>query len=124
MDESLDALTYESEEDGTLVRKQLDRVILTHGAWATVLFLFQAFDPKSGSFHAPRAAVVRFQKVRGSYRKRSAFTVSNEAQARELVSVFERWAPRMATETAADPDSEDVLADDDARRDADGYPGP
>jgi hypothetical protein len=102
----VDELSYDREEDGVLVRKQLERVILARGAWATVLFLFQELDRETGAYRAPKMAIVRFQKWRGGYRTHSSFGVANEAQARELMAVFERWYPRMATE--ADVEETDV----------------
>ena len=107
----VDELSYDREEDGVLVRKQLERVILSRGAWATVLFLFQELDRATGAFRAPKMAIVRFQKWRGGYRTHSSFGVANEAQARELLAVFERWCPKMATETATDGGDADLIPD-------------
>ena len=42
MAETLEELTYDYEDEGTLVRKEIDRAVLTKGSWATVMFLFQA----------------------------------------------------------------------------------
>jgi hypothetical protein len=102
----VDELSYDREEDGVLVRKQLERVVLARGAWATVLFLFQELDRETGAYRAPKMAIVRFQKWRGGYRTHSSFGVANEAQARELMAVFERWSPRMAI--GADVEETDV----------------
>jgi len=98
MSASLDDLTYDHEVDGTLARKQLDKVIVTRGVWATVLFLYQEMDAKSGAYGAPKMAVVRFQKSRGAYRQQSAFKIADADQAQELIAVLERWRPLMATE--------------------------
>lgn len=103
MTEILDELTYDYEEEGTLVRKQLDKVVLAKGAWATVMFLFQELDKASGRYRAPKMAIVRFKKWKGSYRKQSSFNVSGEAQARQITDVFERWYPKLG----ADDETED-----------------
>jgi hypothetical protein len=100
--DDLDELTYDHEDDGVLVRKQLDRVVLARGSWATVMFLFQDLDRATGAYGAPKMAIVRFQKWKGGYRKHSAFNVSNAAQARELTAVFDRWVPRMTDEAPGD----------------------
>lgn len=99
MAETLDDLTYDYEEDGALVRKQLDRVVLSKGGWATLMFLYQELDRKAGTFRAPKMAIVRFKKSRGSYRKQSSFNISNEKQARQISAVFEQWYPKMMEET-------------------------
>lgn len=96
MAETLDELTYDYEDEGVLVRKQLDKVVLTKGSWATLMFLYQELDKTAGTFRAPKIAIVRFKKFKGSYRKQSSFNVSSEKQARQITSVFESWYPKMA----------------------------
>jgi hypothetical protein len=109
MAETLEELTYDYEEDGTLVRKELDRVVLTKGGWATMMFLFQELDRDSGKFRAPKMAIVRFKKAKGVYRKQSSFNISNEKQARQIAEVFEQWYPkiRAATEVEGVEGNED-----------------
>ena len=96
MAETLDELTYDYEDEGVLVRKEIDRVVLTKGSWATVMFLYQELDRQKGKFRAPKMAIVRFKKSKGAYRKQSSFNISNEKQARQIVAVFEGWYTKMA----------------------------
>jgi hypothetical protein len=111
--DALDDLTFDHEDDGVLVRKQLDRVILAQGAWATVMFLFQELDRETGAYRAPKMAIVRFKKWRGAYRKQSSFNVANEQQARQITQVFEGWYPKIdAANTSLEPQAEDDDADD------------
>ena len=124
MAETLDELTYDYEEEGTLVRKELDRMVLTKGGWATMMFLFQELDRKSGKFRPPKMAIVRFKKSKGSYRKQSSFNISNEKQARQIAEVFEQWYPKMAAAmTAADGESSDDEGGQDGGHDNDDGPG-
>jgi len=115
MAETLEELTYDYEDEGTLVRKELDRVVLTKGSWATIMFLFQELDRAKGHFRPPKMAIVRFKKAKGSYRKQSSFNISNEKQARQIAEVFEKWYPKIAEVSAAagadDADGEDDAAD-------------
>ena len=101
MAETLEELTYDYEDEGTLVRKELDRAVLSKGSWATIMFLFQELDRAKGKFRAPKMAIVRFKKSKGSYRKQSSFNISNEKQARQIAEVFEQWYPKMAAAMAA-----------------------
>jgi hypothetical protein len=121
MAETLDELTYDYEDEGVLVRKEIDRAVLTKGGWATVMFLFQELDRKTNRFRAPKMAIVRFKKSKGSYRKQSSFNISNEKQARQIAEVFERWYAKMEElGSKADEQGDD---DDDAPDDAaDGGP--
>ena len=96
MAETLDELTYDYEDEGVLVRKQLDKIVLTKGSWATLMFLYQELDKAAGTFRAPKIAIVRFKKFKGAYRKQSSFNVSSEKQARQITGVFEGWYSKMA----------------------------
>ncbi|MES1204518.1 MAG: hypothetical protein ABUS79_01150 [Pseudomonadota bacterium] len=100
MAETLDELTYNYEEDGTLVRKELARAVLSKGGWPTVMFLFQELDRKSGEFRTPKMAIVRFKKSNGALRKQSSFNITNVGQARQMAAVFESWYPKIEEVTA------------------------
>jgi hypothetical protein len=108
MTEDLDELSYDYEDEGMLVRKEIDRAVLSKGAWATVMFLYQELDRKTEQFRGTKVAIVRFKKVRGMYRKQASFNLSNERQARQVVDVIERWygprPPAKAGEAAVDDD--------------------
>lgn len=110
----LDELTYDVDEDGVLVRRQLERVVLGGGAWATVMFLYQERDRATSAFGAPKISVARFKKFRGAYRKHSAFTLASVEQARALTDTFERWFDKMdesAPEEPVDRDDGDDAGD-------------
>jgi hypothetical protein len=91
MAETIDELSYDFEEDGRLVRKELQREVLSTGAWSTVMFLFQELDRASDEWHAPKIAIVRYKKWNGEYRKQSGFNISSEKQARAIVAAIENW---------------------------------
>ena len=112
MAETLDELTYDYEDEGVLVRKQLDKVVLTKGSWATLMFLYQELDKAAGTFRAPKIAIVRFKKFKGAYRKQSSFNVSSEKQARQITEVFEKWYPKMGEAGEAEADEAGDSADD------------
>ena len=104
MAETLEELTYNYEDEGTLVRKELDKVVLTKGSWATIMFLYQELDKATGKFRTPKIAIVRFKKFKGSYRKQSSFNVSSEKQARQITEIFERWYSKMAAAGTTETD--------------------
>jgi hypothetical protein len=91
MAETIDELTYDYEDDGRLVRKELDRKVLSKGAWSTIMFLYQELDRKSDEWRAPKVAIVRYKKWNGQYRKQSNFNISSEKQARSIVAAIEDW---------------------------------
>lgn len=107
MAETLEELTYNYEDEGVLVRKELDRVVLTKGGWSTLMFLYQELDRASGNWRAPKIAIVRFKKWKGVWRKQSSFNISSVKQAKQITQVFDQWYPRMTAETAGGGAAED-----------------
>ncbi|MBU1070583.1 hypothetical protein KKD52_12660 [Myxococcota bacterium] len=91
MSAELDELTVNYEEEGRLVRKELERVFLSKGAWATVLFRYQELDPKTENYRAPKAMIVRFRKVKGVYRKQTSFNFSSPKQALAIAEILQKW---------------------------------
>ena len=89
--ETLDEVSYNYEDEGKLVRKEVDRAVLSKGAWATLMFLYQELDRKTEVWREPKIAIVRFKKSGGSYRKQSSFNISSEKQARQIVANIEKW---------------------------------
>ena len=107
MAETLDELSYDYEEDGVLVRKELERHVLSKGSWATVMFLYQELDKKTETWRAPKVSIVRYKKWNGQYRKQSGFNISSEKQARQIVDAIEKWYGGVAG------GGDDEAADDD-----------
>jgi hypothetical protein len=95
MFDALDELTYDHEDDGVLVRKQLERVVIARGAWATVMFLYEELDRATGSFGAPKIAFVRLKKSRGAYRKHASFTIAGGDETRRLGAILAGWSAKM-----------------------------
>ncbi|HWM86275.1 MAG TPA: hypothetical protein VNO33_10570 [Kofleriaceae bacterium] len=91
MAESIEELSYDYEEDGKLVRKEIERHVLSKGSWATVMFLYQELDRKTETWRAPKVSIVRYKKWNGVYRKQSGFNISSEKQARQIVEAIEKW---------------------------------
>ena len=107
MAETLEELSYDYEEDGVLVRKELERHVLSKGSWATVMFLYQELDKKTEAWRAPKVSIVRYKKWNGQYRKQSGFNISSEKQARQIVDAIEKWYGGVAAGTNGDGDGAD-----------------
>lgn len=91
MADTIDDISYDYEEDGLLVRKQLDKHVLSKGSWTTIMFLYQELDKKTEQWRAPKVSIVRYKKWNGVYRKQSGFNISSEKQARQIMETMERW---------------------------------
>jgi len=93
MAETVDELTVNFTENDVLVTKELDKVVLTKGAWSTILFRYQDWEPAKNAYSADRYTIRRFQKRNGVYQQKSKFNISSADQARALISALEKWLP-------------------------------
>ena len=69
MSSTPDEITIEYEESGQILIKELDKVILSKGAWTTILFRYQELDAETGEYGPDKYAIRRYQKSGGEYRQ-------------------------------------------------------
>ncbi|BAH77756.1 MULTISPECIES: hypothetical protein [Solidesulfovibrio] len=91
MAETIDDLTVNYEEDGVMLTKELDKVILTRGAWTTIIFRFVQWDPKKDAYSPDRYAIRRYKKSGDTYRVQSKFAISSRDQATKIVQALNKW---------------------------------
>lgn len=84
-------ITIEYEEAGQILIREVDKVILSKGAWTTLLFRYQELVPETGDYGPDKYAIRRYQKVGGEYRQKSKFNISSADQARKIVDTLSRW---------------------------------
>ncbi len=109
MSENVDDLTISFYQDGRNVVKEMKKVVLTRGNWATLVFLFQELNKKTDQYEAPKVSIRRYQKRSGVYKQQSKFNISSAKQAREIVNVLNEWFPPGSekAEKTASSDHED-----------------
>ena len=88
---TVEELTINYEEDGVTVVKEIDKAVLSKGAWATVVFRYQEWDRAKEAYGADKYTIRRYKKAGGDYRQQSKFTISSPDQARKLIDVLEAW---------------------------------
>jgi len=91
MASTVDELTVNYTENGSLVVKELDKVILTKGAWSTVIFKYQDLDRKTSEYGPVKFTIRRYQKREGEYKPKSKFTVSSIDQAKKVIAALQGW---------------------------------
>ncbi|MCB1859764.1 MAG: hypothetical protein KDI63_15935 [Gammaproteobacteria bacterium] len=91
MASSVDELTINYSEDGVDIVKELDKVILSKGAWATVMFRYQEWNRSKGEYGADKFSIRRYQKRNGEYQSKSKFNISSPAQAQAIVEALQGW---------------------------------
>ena len=91
MAETVDELTVHYEEGDEVIVKELDKEILTKGAWCTVLFRYQEKNRSTGEFGPDKYAIRRYQKSEGQYRPKSKFVISSAKQAEKILETLPKW---------------------------------
>ena len=91
MSGNAEELTVEMEENGQIVIKEVDKVVLSKGAWATVLFRFQEWRPATQDYGPDKYTIRRYRKSGGEYRQQSKFTISSADQARKIIEALNGW---------------------------------
>jgi hypothetical protein len=84
-------ITIAYEEDGVLLVKEIDKEILSKGAWATLMFRYQQWDKRKNEYGPESYSIRRYQKVHGEYMQKSKFTISSKAQAEKIVEALQKW---------------------------------
>ena len=92
MAETVDEITISFEEEGLLVREELDKVILSRGAWTTILFMYREMDRARTDYGPVAFSVRRYKKTGGEYKQQSKFNISNVEQARKISEALLGWA--------------------------------
>jgi hypothetical protein len=91
MYEHVDDLTVSYEEEGRVVVEELDKAILSKGAWATILYKYREYDRRTEEMGKVKFSLRRYQKRNGSYRQQAKFNISSEIQATAIVETLGQW---------------------------------
>ena len=87
----IDEVTITYEEDGVEVVKELDKEILSKGAWATIIFKYQDWDRQKEKYGDEKYTIRRYRKMSGVYRQQSKFNISSKAQAEKIIEALQKW---------------------------------
>ncbi|MEW8691499.1 MAG: hypothetical protein AB2535_10460 [Candidatus Thiodiazotropha endolucinida] len=83
------SVTY--SEDGIDVVKELDKVVLSKGAWTTIIFRYQDWDRTKQQYGADKYTIRRYQKRSGEYMQKSKFNISSKDQAKGIIEALRNW---------------------------------
>lgn len=88
---TIEEITIGMTEDGVETVKELDKEVLTKGAWSTIVFRYQEWDAKKGEYSPDRYTIRRYRKRAGEYKQQSKFNISSKEQAQALIATLEKW---------------------------------
>ena len=91
MASSVEDITMNYEEDNILIVKELDKVILSRVAWATIIFRYQQWDRKNEKYGEDRYSIRRYQKRNDVYSQKSKFNISSKDQAKKIIDALQKW---------------------------------
>jgi hypothetical protein len=89
-EQTVDDLTCAWEQDGEQVVEELDKHILSKGAWVTLMFHYRERKPDK-TWSPSKVRIQRYKKVRGKYIPQSKFNISSKKQALMIVDKLQDW---------------------------------
>ena len=84
-------ITINYEEDGVLIVKELDKVVLSKGSWSTILFKYQQWEKNKNDYGPERFSIRRYRKIDEEYRQQAKFNISSKDQAVKLINALQNW---------------------------------
>ena len=91
MAETVEELTVTYEDGGIETVKELDKKVLTKGAWATIIYRYQDWNRSKEEYSPDKFTIRRYQKRDGEYQQKSKFNISSEKQAKEIIVALQEW---------------------------------
>ena len=91
MAETVEELTVTYEDGGIETIKELDKKVLTKGAWATIIYRYQDWNRTKEEYSPDKFTIRRYQKRDGEYQQKSKFNISSEKQAKEIILALQEW---------------------------------
>lgn len=91
MAETIDDITMEYIDNGVTTVKELDKEVLTKGAWTTIVFKYQDWVPSKEEYGPEKYSIRRYRKMNGAYKQQSKFNISSDDQARKVIEILSKW---------------------------------
>jgi hypothetical protein len=88
---NVDDISINYTEEGVLLVKELDKEVLTKGAWSTIMFKYQDWDRNKNIYGPEKFSIRRYQKRNGEYQQKSKFNISSAEQAGKIIEVLQKW---------------------------------
>lgn len=87
----IDDININYEEDGVLLVKELDKAVLSKGAWVTILFRYKQWEQSKGDYGPDRFTIRRYRKMNDEYRQQAKFNISSADQAKKIIDALNGW---------------------------------
>lgn len=91
MTASIDEITIAFNDNGTETVKELDKKVLSKGAWTTIMFKYQEWDNAENDYGPVKFSIRRYQKRNNQYWQKSKFNISSTEQAQKIIDILTDW---------------------------------
>ena len=91
MSQTIDDITIAFTEEGVERVRELDKQVLSKGAWTTILFKYQEWVPSKESYGPVKYSIRRYQKRNDQYWQKSKFNISSDEQAQKIIDILSSW---------------------------------
>lgn len=91
MSTTVEDITIHYEEEDIVLVKELDKEVLTKGAWTTILFRYQNWNRTKEEYSKDMYTIRRYQKRDGEYIPKSKFNISSSKQAKQIITALDKW---------------------------------
>jgi len=86
-----DELTVSYKDGDQETVKELDKKILTKGAWTTIIYKYQDWNHTKQEYGPDKFTIRRYQKRDGEYQQKSKFNISSKDQAIKIIDALNAW---------------------------------
>lgn len=86
-----DELTVSYKDGDQETVKELDKQILTKGAWTTIIYKYQDWNHTKQEYGPDKFTIRRYQKRDGEYQQKSKFNISSKDQASKIIDALNAW---------------------------------
>ncbi len=86
-----DELTVSYKDGDQETVKELDKQILTKGAWTTIIYKYQDWNHTKQEYGPDKFTIRRYQKRDGEYQQKSKFNISSKDQAIKIIDALNAW---------------------------------
>jgi hypothetical protein len=87
----IDDITINYEEDGVQVVDELDKAVLSRGAWVTIIFRYRQWEQSKEDYGPDRFTIRRYRKINDEYRQQAKFNISSIDQAKKIIEALNGW---------------------------------
>ena len=91
MASKVEDISINYEEDGIQIVKELDKEILSKGAWSTIIFKYQQWERNKNAYSPDRFTIRRYRKRGGEYSPQGKFNISSPDQAQKIIDALNKW---------------------------------